>query len=99
MPTRRQWRHHKGPRSLLDLSFDTRPFVWALKATRARPATAQWGLFLRNRDELNLRRLTEEQREVVFAAFGPEPEMQIYDRGIRRRPAPMLEGDRRIDLA
>jgi glycosidase len=36
----------------------------------------------------------------VFSAFGPEPEMQLYERGIRRRLAPMLEGDRRrIELA
>jgi maltose alpha-D-glucosyltransferase / alpha-amylase len=79
---------------------DTRPLVKALKATKARPATAQWGLFLRNHDELDLGRLTKEQRKAVFAAFGPEPEMQLYDRGIRRRLAPMLEGDRRrIELA
>jgi maltose alpha-D-glucosyltransferase/alpha-amylase len=79
---------------------DTRPLVQALKATKARPATAQWGLFLRNHDELDLGRLTKKQREVVFAAFGPKAEMQLYDRGIRRRLAPMLEGDRRrIELA
>jgi maltose alpha-D-glucosyltransferase/alpha-amylase len=79
---------------------DTRPLSKALKATKARPATAQWGLFLRNHDELDLGRLTKEQREAVFAAFGPKPEMQLYGRGIRRRLAPMLEGDRRrIELA
>ncbi len=61
---------------------------------------AQWGLFLRNHDELDLGRLTEEQRAEVFAAFGPEPDMQLYDRGIRRRLAPMLDGDRRrLELA
>jgi maltose alpha-D-glucosyltransferase / alpha-amylase len=74
---------------------DVRPLAKALKATKARPATAQWGLSLRNHDELDLGRLTADQREAVFAAFGPEPEMQLYDRGIRRRLAPMLEGDRR----
>ena len=52
---------------------DTRPLVKALNATKPRPATAQWGLFLRNHDELDLGRLTEEQRQKVFAAFGPEP--------------------------
>jgi maltose alpha-D-glucosyltransferase/alpha-amylase len=35
------------------------------------------------------------QREAVFAAFGPEKEMQLYERGIRRRLMPMLQGDRR----
>jgi maltose alpha-D-glucosyltransferase/alpha-amylase len=81
-------------------SADTRPLVKALKATKPRPATAQWGMFLRNHDELDLGRLTEEQRQKVFAAFGPDPEMQLYDRGIRRRLAPMFDGDqRRLELA
>jgi maltose alpha-D-glucosyltransferase/alpha-amylase len=79
---------------------DCRPLVRALKATKPRPATAQWGLFLRNHDELDLGRLTEEQRQRVFDCFGPEEEMQLYERGIRRRLAPMLNGDRRrIELA
>jgi maltose alpha-D-glucosyltransferase / alpha-amylase len=79
---------------------DTRPLVKAMKATKPRPATAQWGLFLRNHDELDLGRLTEQQRQKVFAAFAPEVDMQLYDRGIRRRLAPMLDGDRRrLELA
>jgi maltose alpha-D-glucosyltransferase/alpha-amylase len=81
-------------------SADSRPLAKALKATRPRPATGQWGLFLRNHDELDLGRLSETQRQAVFAAFGPEKSMQLYDRGIRRRLAPMLQGDRRrIELA
>ena len=79
---------------------DCRPLVKALQATKPRPATAQWGLFLRNHDELDLGRLTDEQRQRVFDCFGPEKEMQLYNRGIRRRLAPMLNGDRRrIELA
>ena len=61
-------------------------------ATTSRPATAQWVSFLRNHDELDLGRLTETQRRRVFDAFGPEPDMQLYGRGIRRRLAPMLQG-------
>jgi maltose alpha-D-glucosyltransferase / alpha-amylase len=81
-------------------SSDTRPLAKALAATRPRPATAQWGLFLRNHDELDLGRLTKAQRDVVFKAFGPDKDMQLYDRGIRRRLAPMLGGDRRrLELA
>jgi maltose alpha-D-glucosyltransferase/alpha-amylase len=81
-------------------SADSRPLADAIEATKPRPATAQWGLFLRNHDELDLGRLTKAQRETVFDAFGPTPEMQLYDRGIRRRLAPMLEGDRRrLELA
>lgn len=81
-------------------SADSRPLAKALKATRPRPATAQWGLFLRNHDELDLGRLTKAQRDVVFENFGPDKNMQLYNRGIRRRLAPMLGGDRRrIELA
>lgn len=78
---------------------DTRPLVEALAATKELPETAQWGQFLRNHDELDLGRLTGEQREVVFARFAPEKEMQIYGRGIRRRLAPMLGDRRQIELA
>lgn len=79
---------------------DTTGLAQSLKATYDRPATAQWGHFLRNHDELDLGRLTDEQREQVFAAFAPEKDMQLYQRGIRRRLAPMLHGDRRrMELA
>jgi maltose alpha-D-glucosyltransferase/alpha-amylase len=81
-------------------SGDSRPLVKAMEDTKPRPATAQWGLFLRNHDELDLGRLSQKQRETVFAAFGPEKKMQLYRRGIRRRLAPMLQGDRRhLELA
>ena len=79
---------------------DTGPLTTALAATEPRPATAQWAMFLRNHDELDLGRLTPEQRGTVFAAFGPDKSMQLYDRGIRRRLMPMLGGDRRrLELA
>lgn len=81
-------------------SGDSRPLVKAMKDTKPRPATAQWGQFLRNHDELDLGRLKKSQREVVFAAFGPDENMQLYQRGIRRRLTPMLQGDRRrLELA
>ena len=79
---------------------NSQPLVKAMQSTKRRPATAQWGQFLRNHDELDLGRLEEDQRQAVFAAFGPEPEMQLYERGIRRRLAPMVQGDRRrLELA
>ena len=81
-------------------SSDTRPLINVMKATNARPSTAQWAQFLRNHDELDLGRLTKDQRQKVFEAFAADPNMQLYDRGIRRRLAPMLGGDRRrIELA
>jgi maltose alpha-D-glucosyltransferase/alpha-amylase len=81
-------------------SSDCRPLISSLEKTKPRPATAQWGQFLRNHDELDLGRLTQTQRQTVFAAFGPDKNMQLYNRGIRRRLAPMLQGDRRrLELA
>ena len=79
---------------------DGRPVVKTLAKTPKIPPVAQWATFLRNHDEIDLGRLTKPERQEVYAAFGPEPNMQIYDRGIRRRLAPMLGGDqRRIAVA
>jgi maltose alpha-D-glucosyltransferase / alpha-amylase len=72
---------------------DARPLRQAIEDTCDIPATAQWAQFLRNHDELDLGRLTDEQRESVFARFAPDESMQLFERGIRRRLAPML-GDR-----
>jgi maltose alpha-D-glucosyltransferase/alpha-amylase len=78
---------------------DTRPLIKALEATRDIPGTSQWAHFLRNHDELDLGRLTEEERQTVFERFGPEKHMQLYDRGIRRRLSPMLGSRQQTELA
>lgn len=78
---------------------DVRPLEKALEATRDLPETAQWAQFLRNHDELDLGRLSDRQREIVFERFGPQPTMQLYHRGIRRRLAPMLGDRRNLELA
>src|SRR6478672_9247124 len=78
---------------------DARPLAAALQATRKLPPTGQWAHFLRNHDELDLGRLAAHDRRTVFEAFGPEPSMQLYGRGIRRRPAPMLGDQARLRLA
>jgi maltose alpha-D-glucosyltransferase/alpha-amylase len=79
---------------------DPEPIVEALRDTPRLPVGAQWATFLRNHDEIDLSRLTAEQRAEVFDQFGPEKRMRLYDRGIRRRLAPMLGGDRRrLELA
>jgi maltose alpha-D-glucosyltransferase / alpha-amylase len=79
---------------------DIDPLCKALEDTRDRPWAAQWVQFLRSHDELDLGRLTEKQRQRVFEAFAPEPHMQLYDRGVRRRLAAMLGNDRRrLELA
>ena len=80
-------------------SGDIGPLIEALKATKKIPPTAQWAIFLRNHDELDLGRLTDEQKEKVFEKFGPEENMQLYHRGIRRRLAPMLGNHLQIELA
>ena len=79
---------------------DARPLVTAIKQRPAIDDTCQWATFLRNHDELTLDKLTDAQRQEVFAAFGREPEMQVFDRGLKRRLPTMLGGDpRRIRMA
>jgi maltose alpha-D-glucosyltransferase/alpha-amylase len=76
------------------------PLIRGLKELPPLPPTGQWANFVRNHDELDLGRLTPEERQEVFALFAPDSGMQLYERGIRRRLPPMLEGDRRrIELA
>jgi trehalose synthase len=57
------------------------------------PPDNAWATFLRNHDELSLDKLTQPQREEIFAAFGPDPDMQLYGHGLRRRLGPMLDFD------
>ncbi|MGC4773533.1 alpha-amylase family protein [Micromonospora sp. DT44] len=79
---------------------DPESLIEALRDTPKLPVGGQWATFLRNHDEIDLSRLTTEQRNQVYAEFGPDENMRIYDRGIRRRLAPMLGNDRRrIELA
>jgi maltose alpha-D-glucosyltransferase / alpha-amylase len=76
------------------------PLILGLMELPSIPDTGQWVNFLRHHDELNLSRLTAAQREEVFKEFAPKADMQIYDRGLRRRLAPMLNDDRRrLELA
>jgi maltose alpha-D-glucosyltransferase/alpha-amylase len=71
------------------------PLIATVRGLPALPRHAQWATFLRNHDEVDLGRLTPQERHEVFVAFGPDPNMQLYNRGIRRRLAPMLGGNRR----
>ena len=73
---------------------DMRPAGRGADSSRPQPQPeSQWASFVRNHDELTLDKLSETERQEVFAAFGPEPEMQIYGRGLIRRLPPMLDGD------
>lgn len=75
---------------------DAEPIARALKTQPPRPKHAQYALWLRNHDELNLDKLTAAERDEVMEKFAPAPEMRIYNRGIRRRLPPMLGGDMRM---
>lgn len=74
---------------------DGRPIAGALRKLPQTTIKEQMGVFLRNHDELDLERLTEKQRNEVYAVFAPDENMQIYGRGIRRRLAPMLNNNRK----
>src|SRR5437868_12746002 len=73
---------------------DSRPLIQALEKTKPRPASSQWGIFLRNHDELDLGRHTPAQRQRVLDALAPDKDTQPYERGIKRRLAPMHGNNR-----
>jgi maltose alpha-D-glucosyltransferase/alpha-amylase len=75
------------------------PLERALETLPAIPEDAQWANFVRNHDELTLDKLSDDERQEVFAAFGPREELQLFGRGLRRRLPTMLGHDeRRIRL-
>ncbi|MEJ2857534.1 MULTISPECIES: maltose alpha-D-glucosyltransferase [unclassified Saccharothrix] len=57
------------------------------------PANAQWGIFLRNHDELTLEMVSDDERDYMYAEYAPDPRMKA-NVGIRRRLAPLLDNDR-----
>jgi trehalose synthase len=74
---------------------DARPLARSLRQRPGLDVTSQWANFVRNHDELTLDKLSDSERQEVFDAFGPDPDMQLYDRGLRRRLPTMLGGDQR----
>ncbi len=70
------------------------PIVDIFTHTPAIPPNCQWGLFLRNHDELTLEMVTNEERDYMYYAYASDPHMKL-NLGIRRRLAPLLENDRR----
>ena len=74
---------------------DAGPITSALQERPALDVTSQWANFVRNHDELTLDKLSKGERKEVFDAFGPDPDMQLYGRGLRRRLPSMLGGDQR----
>ena len=79
---------------------DATPVADALRALPTIPPEAQWANFIKNHDEASLDKLTDAEREEVYAAFAPQKSMRLFGRGIRRRLPTMVDGDRRrLELA
>ena len=70
------------------------PISEILAQTPPIPEHAQWGIFLRNHDELTLEMVTDEERDYMYAEYAKDPRMKA-NVGIRRRLAPLLDNDRR----
>jgi maltose alpha-D-glucosyltransferase/alpha-amylase len=69
------------------------PILEILGQTPTIPVNAQWGLFLRNHDELTLEMVTDEERDYMYAEYAKDPRMKL-NLGIRRRLAPLLDNGR-----
>jgi maltose alpha-D-glucosyltransferase / alpha-amylase len=83
------------PRMFMALRLeDRKPLVEIIERTPAIPESCQWGLFLRNHDELTLEMVTDVERDYMYDTYASDPVARI-NLGIRRRLAPLLEGDRR----
>jgi maltose alpha-D-glucosyltransferase/alpha-amylase len=69
------------------------PIYEILDHTPPIPDTCQWGLFLRNHDELTLEMVTDEERDYMYSEYAKDPRMKL-NLGIRRRLAPLLDNGR-----
>ncbi len=77
---------------------DRRPIVEILERTPDIPSNCQWGMFLRNHDELTLEMVTDEERDYLYNEYAKDRRMRL-NVGIRRRLAPLLDNSqRRIQL-
>jgi maltose alpha-D-glucosyltransferase/alpha-amylase len=83
------------PRIFMALRLEDRhPITEIMAQTPPIPPTCQWGLFLRNHDELTLEMVTDEERDYMYLAYSADPRMRL-NVGIRRRLAPLMENNRR----
>jgi maltose alpha-D-glucosyltransferase / alpha-amylase len=83
------------PRMYMALRQEDRlPIVDIMAQTPEIPSNCQWGLFLRNHDELTLEMVTDEERDYMYLAYSADPRMRI-NVGIRRRLAPLVDNSRR----
>jgi maltose alpha-D-glucosyltransferase/alpha-amylase len=83
------------PRMFMALRLeDRKPLIDIIERTPNIPDSCQWGIFLRNHDELTLEMVTEVERQYMWDEYAKDPRARI-NMGIRRRLAPLMEGDRR----
>jgi maltose alpha-D-glucosyltransferase/alpha-amylase len=83
------------PRMFMALRREQRyPITEILERTPKIPSTAQWGIFLRNHDELTLEMVTDDERDYMWGEYASDPRMKL-NLGIRRRLAPLLNNGRR----
>ncbi len=83
------------PRMFMALQMEDRfPIIDILEQTPKIPDGCQWGLFLRNHDELTLEMVTDEERDYMYRVYARDPRARI-NLGIRRRLAPLMGNDRR----
>lgn len=82
------------PRIFMAVRRESRiPISEILAQTPEIPDMAQWGIFLRNHDELTLKMVTDEERDYMYSEYAKDPRMKA-NVGIRRRLAPLLDNDR-----
>lgn len=82
------------PRIFMAVRRESRfPISEILTQTPTIPSGSQWGIFLRNHDELTLEMVTDEERDYMYAEYAKDPRMKA-NIGIRRRLAPLLDNDR-----
>jgi len=83
------------PRMFMALRREQRyPITEILAQTPEIPKSAQWGIFLRNHDELTLEMVTDEERDYMYSEYARDPLMKV-NIGIRRRLAPLLDNNLR----
>ena len=83
------------PRIFMALRRRTRtPIVEIMAQTPEIPPNCQWGLFLRNHDELTLEMVTDDERDYMYSEYARDPRMRV-NIGIRRRLAPLMDNSRR----
>jgi maltose alpha-D-glucosyltransferase / alpha-amylase len=83
------------PRMFMAMKMEERfPIVDILEQTPPIPENCQWGLFLRNHDELTLEMVTDDERDYMYRVYGEDKQARV-NLGIRRRLAPLLDNDRK----